>query len=90
MVRPHLEYCSHLWNPHFIKDVKLLRVQRRATKLVQGIEHKSYEERLQLQYFGLTRLHNRRTRSDLIETYKILNEVYDIPKDIFYLQYCWM
>jgi len=29
-------------------------------------------------------LDNRRTRSDLIETYKILNEVYDIPKNIFF------
>ena len=62
----HLEYCSPVtgvWNPHFTKEVKLLRVQRRATKLVQGIEHKSYEERLQ--FLGLTRLDNRRTRSDL-------------------------
>jgi len=31
----------------------------------------------------LARLDSRRTRSDLIETYKISNEVYDIPKDIF-------
>ena len=58
------------------------RVQRPATKLVQGIEHLSYDERLQ--YVGLTRLENRRKRSDLIETYKIITGVYDIPKDLFF------
>jgi len=24
LVRPHLEYCSPIWNPHIIKDIKLL------------------------------------------------------------------
>jgi len=34
LVRPHLEYCSPVWNPHFTKDVKLLGVQRNCTNLV--------------------------------------------------------
>ena len=82
LVRPHLEYCSQIWSPHF-KDIILIeRVQRRATKLVQGIEHLSYDERLQ--YVGLNRLENRRKRSDLIETYKITTGVYDIPRELFF------
>ena len=58
--------------PHLRKDIdRLERVQRRATKMIEGLEGYDYLERLRI--LGLTTLETRFVRADLIEVYKIFN-----------------
>ena len=76
-VRCHLEYSVQAWNPWLQADKNLLEaVQKRAVRMVSGLEGKEYHDRLR--EVGLTTLEERRVRGDMIETWKILNGKEDV------------
>ena len=82
LVRPHLEYGNLIWGPFNRADQRLVeRVQRRATRLVERIRHKPYEERLRC--LDLPSLYYRRRRGDMIHTYQLLHGGVDADPNTF-------
>ena len=83
IVLPHIEYavtCTHLCTKQDM--IAIENVQMRETKLVTSIKHLSYQERLKK--LGLPSLEYRRERADLIEVYKIMNNIDQVEKDTFF------
>ena len=61
--------------------IAIENVQRIATKLISCISNLSYQVRLK--HLGIPSPEYRRNRADLIEIYKIMNNIDYIEKDVF-------
>ena len=86
LVLPKLEHNISVWFSSYRTDFKKLEgVQRCATKLIPGLSHLSYSDRLKA--LDLPTISYRCLHGDLIQVYKYLNNYYDVgwSNNLFHL-----
>ena len=72
-----MEFAASAWNPHLLKDINVLeKVQARATKMSHEHKNLVYTKRCDL--LNLDFLKQRRLRGDLIQQYKLVNNLESI------------
>ena len=72
IIRPILEYASPTWNPWTKHDIQTLeKTQRRCLRLCK-------------EHIDLPSLEQRRRNTDIVETYKILNNLYTVNPDKYF------
>ena len=85
MTRSYLEYAQTVWSPYRFKLIdEVETVQKRATKILPGLRHLPYTQRLQK--LQLPTLLFRRARGDMIEVFTIIHEYYDQELGVPHLQ----
>ena len=83
-VRPQLEFAVAAWAPWTEQDAETLEsVQKRLIRQISNKRGDSYEERLK--NAGLTTLRERRTRGDMIETFKVVKGISKVNKDDWFI-----
>ena len=79
-----MKYSTAVCPPLLIKDkIAIENMQRRATKRIHGLSELTYHERLLK--LGLPPLEYRRLRADLIQTYKIVNNIDNISNKTMFV-----
>lgn len=82
-IRPLLEYASPVWNTGYLGDLRLLEsVQRRWTKMIDGLGDVPYSHRLAV--LDLYSVKGRLLRADMLKCWKIFHGKCGLrPEDIF-------
>ncbi|KAK4811195.1 hypothetical protein QYF61_019826 [Mycteria americana] len=87
LMRPPQEYCVQPWGSQHKKDMDLLKqVQRRATKMIRGLEHLPYEDRLR--ELGLFSLEESRFQGDLIAAFQYFKGAYRKDGEGLFIREC--
>ena len=77
-IRPHLEYCSVVWDPYLAKDTEALeKVQRFGLRMC--LKKWNLEQEQLLLASNVLSLSDRRAHAKLSHLYKIMNELADYP-----------
>ena len=88
LARLHLEYCVQMWSLWYRRVIDLLEhLQRRATKMIQGMEHLSYKDRLR--ELGMFSLEKRRLQGDLRPAFQYLKRGYKRGNSLFSRMQSW-
>ena len=77
-IRPHLEYCSPVWDPYLRKDIDMLEKAQKFGLRVCLKDWSSQYETL-LQQSKIQSLSERRTKTNLTYIHKIVHEKIDFP-----------
>ena len=83
-VRPKVEYCSSIWDPHQAKDIKRLEmVQHRAARYVTNTPYKRTDQQVSVsamvKELGWQPLEERRRNNRLQLLFKVTNNLVEIP-----------
>ena len=83
-VRPKLEYCSSIWDPHQQKYIKKIEmVQRRAARFVTDTPHRRTGPQpsvtAMVSDLGWETLQDRRQRGRIMLLYKVYNDLVQVP-----------
>jgi len=71
-----------VWKPYVKRCSMPPEMQKKATKLIYGLEKKSYEQRLEA--LGLYSLHRWKLRGNFVETSKILTGKENIDSSLLF------
>ena len=82
-IRPLLEHNSEIWSPLYIQDIDRIEgIQRKFTKRIKGLFHKSYNERLRI--CNLEWLELRRIKTDVTFVYKMIHSLVALHFDEYF------